>query len=107
METAVKALDRAEELDPNFPQMLAQRALVLMYLGRFSEAEAYCRRCLQQKPDFTPAYTTLSRLRRGALDDADLQALNEHARRNDVDRDVQLRASALRGCERQRTRPTI
>ena len=73
VETAVKALDRAEALDPNFPQMLAQRALVLMYLGRFAEAEAYCRRCLQQKPDFVPAYSTLSRLRRGALDDADLK----------------------------------
>ena len=56
VDTAVKALDRAEELDPNFPQMLAQRALVLMYLGRFAEAETYCRRCLQQKPDFMPAY---------------------------------------------------
>jgi tetratricopeptide (TPR) repeat protein len=92
VETAVKALDRAEELDPNFPQMLAQRALVLMYLGRFAEAEVYCRRCLQQKPDFTPAYTTLSRLRRGALDDADLEALNELARSNDVDLDRRISA---------------
>jgi tetratricopeptide (TPR) repeat protein len=92
VETAVKALDRAEEFDPDFPQMLAQRALVLMYLGRFAEAEEYGRRCLQQKPDFTSAYTTLSRLRRGALDDADLKALNELARRNDVDLDHRISA---------------
>ena len=92
VDTAVKALDRAEELDPTFPQMLAQRALVSMYLGRFAEAETYCRRCLQQKPDFMPAYTTLSRLRRGALDDADLKQLNELARRNDVDPDQRITA---------------
>jgi len=92
VDTAVKALERAEELDPNFPQMLAQRALVLMYLGRLAEAETYCRRCLQQKPDFLPAYTTLSRVRRGALDDADLKQLNELARRNDVDPDHRITA---------------
>lgn len=92
VDTALKALDRAEELDPNFPPMLAQRALVLMYLGRFAEAERFCRRCLERKPDFVPAYTTLSRLRRGALDDADLEQLNEFARRNDVDPDRQISA---------------
>lgn len=92
VDTAVRALDRAEELDPDFPQMLAQRALVFMYLGRFAEAETYCRRCLQQRPDFMPAYTTLSRLRRGALEDADLQQLNELARRNDVDPDHRITA---------------
>jgi tetratricopeptide (TPR) repeat protein len=72
--------------------MLAQRALVLMYLGRFAEAEAYCRRCLAQKPDFVPVYSTLSRLRRGALDDADLQQLNELARNNDVYLDYRIAA---------------
>jgi tetratricopeptide (TPR) repeat protein len=92
IEPAVKALDRAEELDPNYPQMLAQRALVLMYLGRFAEAESYCRRCLQQKPDFVPAYSTLSRLRRGAIDDADLQQLNEIARSDDVYLDYRIAA---------------
>ena len=92
VDTAVKALDRAEELDPALPQMLAQRALLSMYLGRFAEAEMYCRRCLQQKPDFMPAYTTLSRLRRGALDDADLKQLNGLARRNDVDPDQRITA---------------
>ena len=39
-----------------------------------------------------PAYTTLSRLRRGALDDADLKQLNELARRNDVDPDHRITA---------------
>jgi len=92
IEPAILALDRAEALDPNYPQMLGQRALVLMYLGRFEEAEAYCRRCLQQKPDFVPAYSTLSRLRRGALDAADLQQLNEIARSDDVYLDYRIAA---------------
>jgi tetratricopeptide (TPR) repeat protein len=92
MESAQQALDQAEALDPNFPQMLSTRALQLMYLGRFEEAEAYCRRCLQQKPDFVPVYTTLSRLRRGALEDADLKVLNELARRSDVFLDFRIPA---------------
>jgi len=81
---ALKALELAERLDANFPQMLAQRALVSTHLGRFEEAEAYARRCVTQKPDFVPAYSTLSRLRRGALDDADLKRLNELARSSEV-----------------------
>lgn len=84
MHAAATALDQAEALDPAYPQMLATRALLLMYLGRFAEAELYCRRCLQRKPDFVPAYETLNRLRRGALEQADLQALHALARRSDV-----------------------
>jgi tetratricopeptide (TPR) repeat protein len=78
------SLDQAEALDPGFPQMLATRALLLMYIGRFAEAEEYCRRCLQGKPEFVPAYATLSRLRNGALDSADLQRLYAIARRPDA-----------------------
>jgi tetratricopeptide (TPR) repeat protein len=92
IEWAINSLDRAEALDPTYPQMLAQRALVLMYLGRFAEAEAYCRRCIAQKPDFVPVYSTLSRLRRGALDDADLKQLNELARNSDVYLDYRIAA---------------
>ena len=92
VEPAMLALDRAEALDPTYPQMLAQRALVLMYMGRFAEAEDYCRRCLQQRPDFVPVYSTLSRLRRGALDDADLQQLNALARSTEVYLDYRIAA---------------
>ncbi|HEX4970255.1 MAG TPA: sulfotransferase [Steroidobacteraceae bacterium] len=81
MEAAAAALDQAEALDPDFPPMLATGALLMMYLGRFDEAEEHCRRCLARQPDFVPAYTTLSSVRRGAIDDADLQALHELARR--------------------------
>jgi tetratricopeptide (TPR) repeat protein len=92
IDAASRALDQAEALDANFAQMLATRALVLMYLGRFAEAESYCRRAVQQQPDFVPVYSTLSRLRRGALDDADLRTLNELARRPDVYLDYRVPA---------------
>jgi tetratricopeptide (TPR) repeat protein len=84
MRAASVSLERAEALDPDFPQMLATRALQLMYIGRFAEAEAYCRRALQRKPDFVPAYATLSRLGNGALENADLQVLYSIARRPDA-----------------------
>jgi tetratricopeptide (TPR) repeat protein len=92
VDTAGRALDQAEALDPNYPQMLATRASLLLHLGHVAEAETYCRRCLQQKPDFLPAYLTLSRLRRGALDDADLRALDELARRADANLDSRITA---------------
>jgi tetratricopeptide (TPR) repeat protein len=92
IEPAMMALERAEALEPDYPQMLGQRALLLMYLGRFAEAESYCRRCLEQRPDFVPAYSTLSRLRRGALDDTDVQKLNELARSAEVYLDFRIAA---------------
>ena len=92
IDAAAQALSQAEALDPNFPQMLATRALLLMYLGRFEEAEAYCRRCLQQKPDYVPVYTTLSRLRRGALDEADLKGADALARNPEVYLDYRISA---------------
>lgn len=91
-DAASRALDQAEALDPTFAQMLATRALVLMYLGQFAEAEAYCRRAVQQQPDFVPVYSTLSRLRRGALDDADRRTLSELARRPEVYLDYRVPA---------------
>src|ERR1044072_3590250 len=92
MEEAETAFEQAEALDPNHPQMLATRGLLLMYQGRFAEAEAYCRRCLQQMPEFVPAYATLSRLRRGALEDSDVQVLNGLARGGDLPLDLAISA---------------
>jgi tetratricopeptide (TPR) repeat protein len=92
MEEARTVLAQAEALDPNYPQMLGTYGLLMMYEGRFTEAEAYCRRCLQHKPDFVPAYSTLSRLRRGALEDADLQVLDQLARTADLPGDFRIPA---------------
>jgi len=84
IESATKALERAEALDPNYAPLLSNRALLSMYLGRFEEAESYCRRCLAQAPEFAPAYTILSRVRRGNLTEADLAAASRIARRVDA-----------------------
>jgi tetratricopeptide (TPR) repeat protein len=92
IDAAAKALDQAEALDPELAQMLAIRALLLMYQGRFEQAEAYCRRCLERDPGYVPVYLTLSRLRRGALTDAELSAVNQLARRADVYLDYRVSA---------------
>lgn len=77
VEDARKALDDATALDPDNATVLATRALLLMYLGHFEEAESCCRRSLARDASYAPAYTTLSRLRRGNLEDTDLKAVTE------------------------------
>lgn len=84
MRAAAVSLEQAEALDRDFPPMLATRALQLMYIGRFAEAEAYCRRALQLRPDYVPAFATLSRLRNGKLEIADLNMLYSIARSPDA-----------------------
>jgi tetratricopeptide (TPR) repeat protein len=75
LEDAVTALDAAAALDPDHPGMLQRRALLHLYHGRLAEAEACCRRCLARDPLNVPAYTTLTRARRGRLTDEDLATL--------------------------------
>lgn len=75
LEDAVAALDAAAGLDPDHPGMLQRRALLHLYHGRLAEAEDCCRRCLARDPLNVPAYTTLTRARRGRLTDEDLATL--------------------------------
>ncbi len=95
IDAATKALDHAEALDPDDTDTLSTRALLLMYLGRFDEAEAYCRRCLARDPECVPAYSTLSRVRRGHLADADLNAVTGMALRHDVHLDLRIPAAFI------------
>lgn len=83
IDAAHQALERAEAMAPDSAEMLSIKALILMYLGRFAEAEACCCRCLAQSPEHIPAYTTLSRLRRGRLPDDNLQLLGSIVERQD------------------------
>jgi tetratricopeptide (TPR) repeat protein len=78
-DTATSALAEAEALAPDAPEMLAARGLLLTYLGRFAEAETYCRRCLACSPEFVPAYTTLSRLTNGRFSDHEMNVLSRLA----------------------------
>ena len=67
IDLARQSLEAAEAMAPDSAEMLSVKALLLMYLGRFAEAEACCRRCLARSPENISAYVTLSRLQRGQL----------------------------------------
>lgn len=72
---AEAALDRALALDPNTPEAWARRALIHLYFGRFAEAELACRQALARVPAYVPALSVLARVRRGKLDEGDVNAL--------------------------------
>lgn len=72
---AAAALDEAEVLDSHLTDMLAAKGLLLTYLGRFEEAEKYCRQCLDIDPDYAPVYTQLTRLTSGHLTDSEMTTL--------------------------------
>lgn len=61
---ALRLLDEAKRGDPEFPPTLAARAQVLVYLGRFDEAERELQRGLAKAPRFAKLYWLRSRLRR-------------------------------------------
>lgn len=75
-ELAASALDEAEMLDANHPEMLAAKGLLATYHGDFEEAERYCRRCLAVAPDTATVYTQLSRLTGGAFTEDEKKTLS-------------------------------
>jgi tetratricopeptide (TPR) repeat protein len=72
---AAAALEQAEKLDPEYCELLATRALLEMYLGRFAAAADDCLRCLARDPGNVSAATTLSRLQRGRLGERELSMM--------------------------------
>jgi tetratricopeptide (TPR) repeat protein len=93
MEAAAQALEKGEALDPEHPEILSMRALLLMYLGRFEEAEAYAHRAIARDPECVPAYTTLSRVLRGHLSDKELTTVTSLALRHAVHLDRRIPAA--------------
>lgn len=63
-EQALSLLDEAYRADPDYPGTLIARAQVLMYLGRFDQAEADALRCLKRAPELAQPWWILSRLRK-------------------------------------------
>lgn len=92
-EAAEAALAALDELAPGHPEALARRALLEMYHGRFEAAETACLRVLEQQPEHAAVYTILSRLRRGRLDDAQLERVRALAEREDADLDRRIPAA--------------
>jgi tetratricopeptide (TPR) repeat protein len=61
---ALLILDEARRADPDFPPTLVARAQVLMYLGKFGEAEAEVSRSQRRAPEIPQGWSVLSKLRR-------------------------------------------
>ncbi|MEJ7745601.1 MAG: sulfotransferase [Luteimonas sp.] len=61
---ALALLDEARRGDPDYPVTLIARSQVLMYLGRFAEAEADVLRAMRRAPEIAQASWLLSRLRK-------------------------------------------
>ncbi|BCT92787.1 hypothetical protein LYSHEL_18110 [Lysobacter helvus] len=68
-ERALALLDEAKRGDPDFPPTLLARSQVLMYLGRFDEAQADALRGTQRAPEIPQGWWLLSRLRKQTPDD--------------------------------------
>ena len=59
---ALALLDEARRADPMFPPTLLARSHVLMYLGRFDEAEKDARAAVKRAPEIAQGWWLLSRL---------------------------------------------
>jgi tetratricopeptide (TPR) repeat protein len=92
-DAAADALEQAGQMAPDHAGMLSARALLRMYLGRFAEAEADCLRSLALDPAQAAVYSTLSRLRRGRLDEAEIASALSIAGRPDERLDQRIPAA--------------
>ncbi len=92
-EGAAATLDRAASLSPDHPGVLARRATLHMYFGRFDAALDCCRRCIAQDPDNVPAYSTLGRVLKGRLAPGEMAALERIARQESARLDARAPAA--------------
>lgn len=61
---AIEFLDEAKRADPDYPATLLSRAQVLIYLGRFAEAEQDVMHALKRAPELAQGYWLLAQVRR-------------------------------------------
>jgi len=80
-EEAVAYLDEARRADPDFPPTLLARAQVLMYLGRFDEAEEDIVRAQRRAPEIAQSYWLRATLRRQTRDRNGAQAISRELAR--------------------------
>ena len=74
-DSAARALEEAEALDPELGHMLSSKAVLLMVSGRYDEAESYVRRALAATPNDPSAYKALAQLTNGRLSKEAIGAL--------------------------------
>ncbi|KGQ17807.1 hypothetical protein LF41_2014 [Lysobacter dokdonensis DS-58] len=65
---ALALLDEARRGDPGFPPTLLARAQVLMYLGRFDDAQVDARTAVKRAPELPQGWWLLARLRKQTAD---------------------------------------
>jgi tetratricopeptide (TPR) repeat protein len=63
-EKAIEFLDEAKRADPDYPATLLSRAQVLIYLGRFDEAEQDAVHALKRAPELAQGYWLLAQVRK-------------------------------------------
>lgn len=78
---ALELLDEAKRGDPKYPPTLLARAQVLMYLGRFDQAEADLRACLERAPEIAQGWWLLSRLRKQEIHNNHVQTIRQQLQR--------------------------
>ena len=83
-DSAAKALDEAEALNPNFAHTLSAKAILLMVSGRYEEAQSYCRRALAIDRNDASAYKALAQLTSGRLSKEELTGLESLVDREDL-----------------------
>ena len=83
-DSAADALAEAEVLDRDCSHMLSAKAVLLMFQGRYDDAQSYCRRSLAANPDDASAYKVLTQLMHGRVRDGDFSALERLSEREDI-----------------------
>lgn len=63
-ELALELLDEAKRADPDYPPALLSRGHVLIFLGRFFEAEADLKHALRRAPEIAQGWWLLSQVRK-------------------------------------------
>ncbi len=83
-ESASRAIEEAEVLDPENGHLLSTKSVFLMLSGQYDEAENYARRALAARPNDASAYKALSQLTNGRLSRAETEALEALVDRADL-----------------------
>ena len=72
---AIEFLDEARRADPDYPATLLSRAQVLIYLGRFDEAEQDVLRALKRAPELAQGYWLLAQARKQTVESNHVQRI--------------------------------
>jgi tetratricopeptide (TPR) repeat protein len=73
---AIEFLDEAKRADPDYPATLLSRAQVLIYLGRFAEAEQDVVHALKRAPELAQGYWLLAQVRKQTPDSNHVQRIS-------------------------------